>query len=159
MSLLIEGDMAKACSSCGYVKPLDSFYRHESGKFGRHSQCKDCTREFRRADANRRRAYTRAYRAANPHRALTYNLKQRYRITADEYEALLDQQGGCCAICGSEKAGGRGQRFHVDHCHRTGRIRGLLCYGCNVGLGWYEKMSANPVVPEYLRGPTSRSVC
>jgi hypothetical protein len=51
-----------------------------------------------------------------------------------QYDEMLEAQGGCCALCGSDFPGGRG-RFVVDHCHDTGRIRGLLCNLCNVGLG------------------------
>lgn len=62
------------------------------------------------------------------------NLK-RYGLTLDEYERLLQQQGHRCAICRRSKSGGRGKRMHVDHDHSSKRIRGLLCHGCNTGLG------------------------
>lgn len=47
---------------------------------------------------------------------------------------MLVRQGGVCAICGGPPDG-RWKRFHVDHCHKTGRVRGLLCRKCNNGLG------------------------
>lgn len=63
-----------------------------------------------------------------------YKLRYGYGMTVAEYDALLASQGNRCAICRATKAGGRG-RFHVDHCHETGRNRGLLCHLCNVALG------------------------
>ena len=54
-----------------------------------------------------------------------------------EFDALLDSQGGRCAICRTETAGGKGG-WHVDHDHATGRIRGLLCHGCNIALGYFR---------------------
>ena len=62
------------------------------------------------------------------------NLRDRYGMTVAEYDGLLHSQGGVCAICETDTPGGRG-RFHVDHCHESGKIRGLLCNDCNVGIG------------------------
>jgi hypothetical protein len=59
-------------------------------------------------------------------------LTRRYGLTIDQYRVLLDRQGGKCAICGGNE---NGRRFAVDHCHDTGRIRGLLCMKCNTGIG------------------------
>ncbi len=59
-------------------------------------------------------------------------LKYYYGISVEEYDALLARQNGKCAIC-REKP--EGQTLCVDHCHATGKIRGLLCRSCNVGLG------------------------
>jgi len=48
---------------------------------------------------------------------------------------MVESQGNRCAICGTDRPGGRGVYWHIDHCHETGRVRGLLCYGCNTLLG------------------------
>jgi hypothetical protein len=69
------------------------------------------------------------YRAHHPDAQLA-----RYQMQPGEYDALLRAQGGRCAICGADEAGGKG-RFHVDHDHATGVIRGLLCHACNLGIG------------------------
>jgi hypothetical protein len=66
------------------------------------------------------------------------NLWAHYRMTPEDYELMLHFQGGCCKICGSSDPKMRGARFHVDHCHTTGKIRGLLCGPCNVGLGAFS---------------------
>lgn len=70
------------------------------------------------------------YRAQNPDAQLV-----RYQMQPGDYDALLRAQGGRCAICGAAEAGGKGGRFHVDHDHATSEIRGLLCHGCNLGIG------------------------
>jgi hypothetical protein len=65
------------------------------------------------------------------------DLRRKYGITAADYDRMLAKQGGVCAICRGSESGGRGT-FHVDHCHATGRIRGLLCHWCNVALGCFR---------------------
>ncbi len=73
--------------------------------------------------------------------------RRRYGITIQDYERIHDEQGGVCRICGNpekitdlrlEKIGRRTRRLAVDHDHRTGEIRGLLCYNCNTGLGLFR---------------------
>ena len=79
--------------------------------------------------------------ATNPElfrvRKRTVELKHRYGISLTEYDAMLEAQGGRCAICGTDKPGGK-ERWCVDHCKKTGRVRGLLCNCCNPGLGFFK---------------------
>jgi Recombination endonuclease VII len=63
------------------------------------------------------------------------HLKNQYGITPEQYESMLAAQGGGCAICQEEPKDSRGFRPHVDHCHETGAIRGILCGPCNKGIG------------------------
>ena len=69
-----------------------------------------------------------------------YALKDNYGIGLQEYEEMLRQQGGRCAICEAIEADVRGCRLHVDHCHATGAVRGLLCSNCNHGLGKFADL-------------------
>lgn len=69
-------------------------------------------------------------------------LKKKYGITQEDFEALLAAQDGRCAICRGTESKGNG-RMHVDHCHKTGQIRGILCQACNVTLG---KMQESPAL-------------
>ena len=83
---------------------------------------------------------TRAHRAKHERRN---HLSRRYGLTYEEVEAKLKQQGGCCAICGTDdpKSGNRGaaeNAWHIDHDHETGKVRGLLCSNCNRGLGQFK---------------------
>lgn len=63
-------------------------------------------------------------------------IKTRYGITNEQYEAKLLEQKSVCAICGGINKSGR--RLHIDHNHKTGDVRGLLCFGCNGGLGGFR---------------------
>lgn len=64
-----------------------------------------------------------------------YFLKRDYSMTQEDYVKMLNNQKGKCAICGTEKPTGKWKVFAVDHCHTTGKIRGLLCNECNRGMG------------------------
>ncbi len=78
-----------------------------------------------------------------------YNLKRHYGITKERYGIMLIEQGGVCAICGGP-SNDRGS-YHVDHDHRTGIVRGLLCGGCNSGLGFFkDDQSLMKIAIEYL---------
>lgn len=78
-------------------------------------------------------------RITNPEHYKRAKLKMRYGITFGERDALIKEQGHKCAICG----GGPGHKgWHVDHCHRSGRVRGILCFKCNTGLGNFRDNEA-----------------
>lgn len=77
-------------------------------------------------------------KAGQPARSRRYSLKHKYRMTEADFDALLERQGGGCAVCGTTAPVGRGQQFHVDHDHATGVVRGLLCSECNTGLGKFK---------------------
>ena len=83
-----------------------------------------------------RNGYFRSYRR-------TINLMRRYGISENDYKNMFDSQNGCCAVCGTNrpvpsKYKGSPQRLAVDHCHKTGKIRGLLCFSCNRALGYLK---------------------
>lgn len=74
-------------------------------------------------------------------------LKVRYGISLEEYEAMVERQGGACAICGSVR------KLAIDHCHETGRVRGLLCYPCNIKLSGMEDVAWAAQAEVYLLRP------
>lgn len=61
-------------------------------------------------------------------------MRRKYGLTMADFDALLESQGGVCAIC-KGKPNGPGKRFHVDHCHNSSKVRGLLCGKCNTAIG------------------------
>jgi len=76
---------------------------------------------------------------------------ERYGITPSDWQTLFEAQGECCAICKSKDAKGNHGTFHIDHCHTTGNIRGLLCDTCNRGLGlFYDNKELLLAAIEYL---------
>jgi glycerol-3-phosphate dehydrogenase len=66
------------------------------------------------------------------------HLRRKYGVTQERYEELLTAQEGRCAICRTDDPDDIGLEWNVDHCHTTGRVRGLLCRRCNGGLGWFK---------------------
>lgn len=98
-----------------------------------HTQgCCECLRLLQNTEAWKEKK--RAKYAANEairHDRKSRNLKQNYGLTLDQYNDLCKQQNFLCAICGEPELRG----LVVDHCHKSGRNRALLCVGCNLGLG------------------------
>jgi hypothetical protein len=78
-------------------------------------------------------AYQRNYAHGRPGLIRNANLRRLYGITEDDYQRLLAKQYKRCAICNKSAA-----VFHIDHCHETKSIRGLLCAACNTGLGHFQ---------------------
>jgi len=83
------------------------------------------------------RAWAKEDRAKDPNHHRGLQIKSLYGITFEQYESMVLAQNGRCAICRTDKPGGRG-RWHIDHCHIQDQVRELLCHGCNVGLGSFK---------------------
>ena len=83
----------------------------------------------------------------------------RIKITPEHYAVLLDKQGGKCRICGvAAGANTRRERLAVDHCHSTGKVRGLLCHRCNTALGlFYDRRESLAAAIEYLAEAEARN--
>lgn len=100
----------KLCRTCGEIKPHSEWHRNATASDGLSTRCKAC----------------RAVRGREDH------LRRQYGITESERDELIASQGGVCCICLSAPAA------HVDHCHETGRVRGVLCFSCNAALGQFK---------------------
>ena len=101
---------------------------------------------YRRDNPAKVEEYRRQYRATNRNKVLL----AKYGLTGVEWDAMLAAQGGKCAICGSSEP--RGNRWHTDHDHDAGTVRGILCHLCNVGIGCFQDSPAGLIAAaEYLR--------
>lgn len=89
-------------------------------------------------DAEHREKLKAAVRAEDPARKRDNRMRRQFGIGAAEYDELLASQNGGCAICGATVGDGSGRRHHIDHCHKTGAVRGILCSECNLGLGKFR---------------------
>lgn len=117
------------CRGCRETKPLDAFHRNKMGRHGRCATCKACrvtkNRAIRLTPEGSRRERDKQYRT-------------KFGITLDDYERMLSEQDGVCAICERPERAKRGdtlKHLAVDHCHATGVVRGLLCADCNTAIG------------------------
>lgn len=139
----------KLCAKCRVVKPAADFHRETRRASGLTAWCKPCTaaheREQRATSKHRaqRRRYWRSAvgKAANrrkylnggKYRILERQLLRLYGIDFHDWALMFNAQGGRCPICVEQLT--LDHRTHVDHCHDTGRVRGLLCNHCNALLG------------------------
>lgn len=125
--------MGKTCSKCGEEKPLEDFYRDNQRSSGRRASCKVCDRPiYTKAQRKRRKENPEKYRTLGREYERVRKLRK-YGLTGDSYTKLLEQQEYRCAICKSQNLNSRD--FHVDHCHKSGIVRGILCHHCNLLLG------------------------
>jgi len=155
----------KYCSACKQIKPVDCFYRRRDRPCGHSAKCKTCRNAYhasyiktpkgQRSIKESSRKYWLKYgkqysqdpvkKAAMNAAALRHSrsekgirarrnrhLRAKYGITLAEYEQLFKSQNQACAICGYQ---GTTRKFHLDHNHRTGNVRGILCNPCNGAIG------------------------
>lgn len=134
-----EGNVKKQdyiCQECKNAKARDDYENTPERQTNR--------RVWHVANPDKAQASREAYRKDNPekHAATWYNsyLKRTYGITLADYGRMLEDQGGGCAICGRTVAE-EGRRLAVDHNHETGEVCGLLCGGCNKGIGGLQDNS------------------
>jgi len=112
----------KVCSKCKRNKHLDDFNKNSKGKHGRHHYCRKCHRA----------SVVYKYRY---HSTKWAQIANKYGLTKDSFDSLLHKQGGKCAICYHLFDPHISSSMHIDHCHKSGKIRGILCRGCNHLLG------------------------
>jgi hypothetical protein len=114
------------------------------------------TQKVQGEDQNTYRArWQRVFRKLQPEATKNIELKKKFGITREQYAAMHANQSGRCAICGKEESAvirGKTVSLAVDHCHRTGKIRGLLCSSCNPGIGnFMDSIELLQSAIDYLR--------
>ncbi len=151
----------KTCTTCKAKKDGSEFHKRASAKDGLTPRCKACTladcARYRASDPDRQkrrywkdpekyRAYSRRWHHANP--------GHKYGLSKEEYDALLKEHDGVCAICKRppDGVGRNGKRLSVDHDHRTETVRGLLCRDCNSAVGLFrDRPDLLEAAARYLR--------
>ena len=121
--------LTKPCTLCSKVKSLQEFHRHPQTQDGRKTRCRDC-----------QKIYMNEYRS-RPEVSLRkrqLHLKNSYNLTVEQWDIMYINQKGKCLICNKHSTT-LSKNLRVDHCHETGEVRGLLCDGCNTGIGLLEE--------------------
>ena len=119
------------CKTCHKTKPIEDFPKSSviKGVLYRRTQCRTCWNAFKRIHQKTYYHTERGKRAAK-----NANL-YKYGLTLEDYEQLEADQNHVCAICRKPRSTKRCPRLFVDHDHKTGKIRGLLCHHCNAAIG------------------------
>ena len=125
--------MSKVCTVCKKEKSLDDFYNLKASKDGKSWRCKKCDSQTTMNSRKKKYEQNKEY-----HRTL--NRLYKYNLTKEGFQSLLDSQQGLCACCHQPLTQDFGRnhdkrKLVVDHCHKTGEVRGLLCTMCNKGIG------------------------
>ena len=125
----------KVCGSCKTEKTLDMFNPNRSKKnysYGVYPVCKECS------STKSRLSYIK-HKEKRKEGIRSYHLRSKYGLSLEQFFDLVKKQNGLCACCGEKQdyktVGKTHQELYVDHCHETGRVRGLLCGRCNTGIG------------------------
>lgn len=123
----------KTCLKCGEEKPLDNFSRDKSAKDGLQHYCQPCGRAenklWREKNPEKRRTDHRRWGQKNPEKILNTRLQCLYGISLSSFIQMAIAQNAQCAICGTQG------KLCVDHDHKTGKVRKLICGSCNSFIG------------------------
>lgn len=135
----------KTCHQCLSGKDLSCFSKAAANIDGLHTICKECDRVRSQAYYAKHKdrlikkcnQYLREHKQQHKRYQRKSNLKRQFGLSIESYNKLLERQHGVCAICGEKPS----IELNVDHCHKTGQVRGLLCSPCNLGLGNFKDNS------------------
>lgn len=119
----------KICGSCQSEKNVKEFYLKKNGYYS--SYCKLCSSENSKKNNKTRME---KYGKLGSDELRRKFLKSKYNLTIEQYNNLFEAQSGKCAICKKHQSEYY-RAFSVDHCHKTGKVRGLLCNDCNAAIG------------------------
>ena len=157
-------EASRVCTRCSVEKDINCFSKSKMHRNGIRPECRQCrnarARDYYKTPEGKKKVqkYAKKYNEANPLVWKQRYLLRTYNITIQEYDELLKKQGGVCAICGRPEeirnptARDRSS-LAVDHCHETGKVRGLLCFKCNTGIGALgDDIEALERAISYLKG-------
>lgn len=156
---VIDSHNQRACNICKVILNIEEFPVDSSRKTGRAYRCTKCSLEqgarYRRLNKDSISEYGKKWYAKNKEKSAEKSrkwheknigkkrdkhLRKTYGISLVEYAKMVCDQNGLCLICNNPPTGsGRYEELFVDHDHATGRVRGLLCHGCNTALGMVKE--------------------
>jgi hypothetical protein len=148
-------DGQRICNCCKTWKPIEWYAKSKAGHIGLSAVCKDCENEKARVRyaekdiLSRRKGKKSVYdkerrerlraegklKRQRPEAEREQRMKREYGITTKDYEAMVEAQNNECAICFASGEQERNSKLVIDHCHASGKVRGLLCNKCNLLLG------------------------
>jgi hypothetical protein len=150
----------KTCCSCGHSSPSVSFHRDSSRTDGMSTYCKACqvkkNKKYRHKHAEKFRVHSKwkyetnreaclkngvEYYQENKEKVWAKKIQRAYGIDAIQFKAMLESQDGKCAICHTLGERKIAKKLFIDHCHKTGKVRGILCGNCNSLLGYAKDRS------------------
>ncbi len=145
----------KTCTGCKETKPLGDFFRDKRHPTAHMPRCKRCKGSAWKDWKKRNPGFDSKRYWANRDHERERHLIRKYGVTLDEYNRLLIEQNGCCAICGRPEPTDR--MLDVDHDHATNDVRGLLCTSCNRILGHaHDSVERLRAAADYLSSRRSR---
>lgn len=133
----------KTCNKCGVLKPVSDFYKDRAMNDGHSSICKTCKTatvyKWRKENKPKYNALAAKWRDKNPDKQHATDIKRIYGLSIERYNEMLTEQGCKCKICSKphDPSLKRG-RLYVDHCHKSGEVRGLICGACNSAIGLFN---------------------
>ena len=151
----------KKCRRCKETKPLKEFSPRKILNNGYYSICKKCqnarAREWANSHKDRVLENHRRWLKLNPGKPKEYHLRQTHGISLEEMEAMLEAQNNKCAIC--QKPFTKKSKPYIDHCHKTGKIRGLVHVNCNSLLGMaHDDIKILSLAIEYLNSGNDQTM-
>ena len=146
------------CISTYNPQPIENF-RFKKGRTNGSSICKSC--EYKYSENNRDRAIYRSKiwnkDPQNKEQRLQKNRKRLYNLEPQQYNEMFQKQKGCCAICFSHNSNLK-QGLCIDHCHKSEKVRKLLCNKCNQALGLFnEDINIMQTAIEYIKKHSEES--
>jgi hypothetical protein len=135
-----------SCPNCGLVRLARGDLVRKAQREGKDFWCLPCRnrtrihkpRKYIGTKEERQKQAAKEWKQKNPEKVLDKRYKERYGITYSEYKSMLASQNFKCLLCDIEQKDARQGKLVVDHNHKTGEVRGLLCHNCNCALGHFK---------------------
>lgn len=133
-STAISGE-SKKCNTCGIVKPLFEYNKRSKSIDGYQHKCRKCSSEAWQKWKSNNPEYQKDYYLENKEYFKRIRYQNKFGLSEADIQEMLEDQNYTCAVCPRDL---EKSRWVIDHDHKYGHARGILCYGCNNGLGAFD---------------------